>query len=43
MRSIDIWRMDHGLFVEHWDQLNLLQVFQQVEVLPPLDGLELQR
>ena len=22
MRSIDIWRVDNGMFVEHWDELN---------------------
>jgi steroid delta-isomerase-like uncharacterized protein len=38
MRSIDIWRVQDGLFVEHWDELNLLQVFQQVGALPPLGG-----
>jgi steroid delta-isomerase-like uncharacterized protein len=38
MRSIDIWRVGGGLFVEHWDELNLLQVFQQVGVVPPLGG-----
>jgi steroid delta-isomerase-like uncharacterized protein len=36
MRSIDIWRVQNGMFVEHWDELNLLQVFQQVGALPPL-------
>ena len=38
MRSIDIWRVEDGLFVEHWDELNLLEVFQQVGVIPPLWG-----
>ena len=38
MRSIDIWRVEDGLFVEHWDELNLMEVFQQVGVLPPLGG-----
>ncbi len=38
MRSIDIWRVRDGLFVEHWDELNLMEVFQQVGVLPLLDG-----
>lgn len=38
MRSIDIWRVADGMFVEHWDELNLMEVFQQVGVLPPLDG-----
>ena len=30
MRSIDIWRVEDGKFVEHWDELNLLEVFQQI-------------
>ncbi|MCU1403703.1 MAG: ester cyclase [Glaciihabitans sp.] len=38
MRSIDIWRVEGGLFAEHWDELNLMQVFQQVGVLPLLGG-----
>jgi steroid delta-isomerase-like uncharacterized protein len=38
MRSIDIWRVEDGMFVEHWDELNLLEVFQQVGALPPLGG-----
>lgn len=37
MRSIDIWRVADGMFVEHWDELNLMEVFQQVGVLPPLE------
>jgi steroid delta-isomerase-like uncharacterized protein len=36
MRSIDIWRLQDGMFVEHWDELNLLQMFQQMGVIPPL-------
>ena len=36
MRSIDIWRVEDGLFVEHWDELNLMQVFQQIGALPQL-------
>jgi steroid delta-isomerase-like uncharacterized protein len=36
MRSIDIWRVQNGMFVEHWDELNLMQVFQEMGVLPPL-------
>ncbi len=36
MRSIDIWRVRDGLFVEHWDELNTLEVFQQLDVIPPL-------
>lgn len=38
MRSIDIWRVEDGMFVEHWDELNLLDVFQQIGALPPLGG-----
>jgi len=40
MRSIDIWRVQDGMFVEHWDELNLMQMFQQIGALPPLDGPE---
>ena len=36
MRSIDIWRVADGLFVEHWDELNTLEVFQQLGALPQL-------
>ncbi len=28
MRSIDIWRTENGEFAEHWDELNLLDLFQ---------------
>lgn len=38
MRSIDIWRLQDGMFVEHWDELNLMEVFQQVGALPQLGG-----
>ena len=34
MRSIDIWRVADGMFVEHWDQLNTLQLLQQMGALP---------
>jgi predicted SnoaL-like aldol condensation-catalyzing enzyme len=40
MRSIDIWRVQNGLFVEHWDELNLMQMFQQIGALPLLGGLK---
>lgn len=40
MHSIDIWRVEDGLLAEHWDELNLMQVFQQVGVLPQLGGAE---
>jgi steroid delta-isomerase-like uncharacterized protein len=38
MRSIDIWRVEDGMFVEHWDELNLMEVFQQIGALAPLGG-----
>ncbi len=38
MRSIDIWRVENDRFVEHWDELNLLEVFQQMGALPSLGG-----
>lgn len=38
MRSIDIWRLQNNMFIEHWDELNLLQMFQQMGALPPLDA-----
>jgi predicted ester cyclase len=40
MRSIDIWRVEGGMLAEHWDELNLMEVFQQVGVLPQLGGGE---
>src|SRR5580700_7154481 len=30
LRSIDIWRVKDGKFAEHWDELNLLEVFQRI-------------
>ena len=36
MRSIDIWRVEDGMFVEHWDELNLPEMFQQMGALPSL-------
>jgi steroid delta-isomerase-like uncharacterized protein len=38
MRSIDIWRVADAMFVEHWDELNLLQLIQQMGALPSLGG-----
>jgi len=35
MRSIDIWRVADGMFVEHWDELNTLEFFQQMGALSP--------
>jgi len=42
MRSIDIWRIEDGMFAEHWDEVNTLQVFQQMGALPSLGGGEAQ-
>lgn len=36
MHTIDIWRVRDGLFAEHWDELNALEVFQQMGAIPPL-------
>ena len=36
MRSIDIWRAEGGMFAEHWDELNQLEMFQQMGALPLL-------
>jgi steroid delta-isomerase-like uncharacterized protein len=33
MRSIDIWRVADGMFVEHWDELNTLELLQQMGAL----------
>lgn len=30
MRSIDIWRIRDNKFIEHWDELNTLDVFQKL-------------
>jgi predicted SnoaL-like aldol condensation-catalyzing enzyme len=38
MRSIDIWRVKNDRFVENWDALNLLEVFQQMGAIPVQDG-----
>lgn len=34
MRSIDIWRVEDGKMVEHWDELNSLELMQQLGVVP---------
>jgi predicted ester cyclase len=34
MRSIDIWRVAGDMFVEHWDELNTLQLLGQMGALP---------
>ena len=38
MRSIDIWRFENDLFVEHWDELNTLEIFQQMGAVPMQRG-----
>ena len=30
MTSIDIWRVEDGRFVEHWDEINSLELFVQL-------------
>ncbi len=34
MRSIDIWRVEDGRFVEHWDELNTLEFYRQLGAFP---------
>ncbi len=34
MRSVDIWRFENDRFVERWDELNTLDVFQQMSAIP---------
>ena len=34
MRSIDIWRTENGEFAEHWDEVNYLELFQQIGMIP---------
>jgi predicted SnoaL-like aldol condensation-catalyzing enzyme len=33
-QSIDIWRVQDGLLAEHWDQLNMDDLFRQLGVDP---------
>ena len=33
-QSIDIWRVEDGLLAEHWDQLNMDDLFRQLGVGP---------
>ena len=37
MRSIDIWRTANGEFVEHWDELDLLELFRQIGMIPAFE------
>lgn len=34
LRSIDIWHVENGMFVEHWDELNISEVLQQIGAIP---------
>ena len=34
MTSIDIWRVEDGKFVEHWDELNGLEFFGKLGLVP---------
>jgi steroid delta-isomerase-like uncharacterized protein len=34
MHSIDIWRVRDGRLQEHWDELNNLEFFQQIDAIP---------
>ncbi|QCX81760.1 SnoaL-like polyketide cyclase [Streptomyces sp. YIM 121038] len=36
MRSLDIWRVQDGMAVEHWDELNTLEFFTQLGLLAPM-------
>lgn len=38
MRSIDIWRVRDGMFSDHWDELNTLEVFQQIGAVTMVGG-----
>lgn len=40
IRSIDIWRFEGDKFVEHWDELNTLDVFQQLGAIPKQPGAQ---
>ncbi len=35
MTTIDLWRVDDGRFVEHWDELNSLELFVQLGAVEP--------
>ena len=35
MQSINIWRVNNGKLIEHWDELNLLDVFMRRYGLTP--------
>lgn len=33
-QSIDIWRVENGLLAEHWDQINMDDLFRQLGATP---------
>ncbi|MFE5593491.1 ester cyclase [Streptomyces sp. NPDC056549] len=37
MRSLDIWRVEDGMAVEHWDELNTVEFFTQLGLLAPMN------
>ena len=39
MKTMEIWRFENDLVVEHWDSVNTLEVLQQLGVLPSLQEL----
>ncbi|MFJ7960948.1 ester cyclase [Streptomyces sp. NPDC096319] len=38
MRSLDIWRVEDGMAVEHWDELNTVEFFTQLGLLAPMNA-----
>ena len=40
MTSIDVWRVEEGRFVEHWDEINGLEFFGQLGLVPAQQGGE---
>jgi steroid delta-isomerase-like uncharacterized protein len=39
MKTMEFWRFEDGLVVEHWDSVNTLEVLQQLDVLPSHEAL----
>jgi predicted SnoaL-like aldol condensation-catalyzing enzyme len=35
MTTIDIWRVEDGRFIEHWDEINSLELFVQLGAVAP--------
>ncbi|MER7946531.1 ester cyclase [Streptomyces sp. NPDC096079] len=38
MRSLDIWRVEDGMAVEHWDELNTVEFFTQLGLPAPMNA-----